>query len=417
MKSILDKTREERLELGQFFTKSREVEFMTSLIRNGSKILEPAVGDGAFLSALGDAKVVHCLELDATIAPPCATITDFFDFSMDNKYDTIIGNPPYVASSLISKSTKEKLQNLELDSLSGKTNLFVYFIEKCLNHLAPGGELIFIVPSNFLMAKSCAQINTRMYNEGSITDFVDYGNESPFGTDAHPEHGTCIFRYQHNAENKNTNLYELRYRGDNTPGLITLVNQKQYYVHDGISYFVEADFDAANVVSMSKFFTVKVGAVSGLDEFFTTVYGNKDFVCSKTRQTGETRRMVYEDKPTPYLAANVDILVARKIKKVWTEHNWWQWGRPQSPMQGKRVYVNSKTRVENPFFCHECENYDGSILAIFLKDDNMKEEKVRDMLNSLDWSSRLMKVGTRYMFKQRPLENCFLSKEDIEKCY
>ena len=86
-------------------------------------------------------------------------------------------------------------------------------------------------------------------------------------------------------------------------------------------------------------------------------------------------------------------------------------------MQGKRVYVNSKTRVEDPFFCHECENYDGSVLAIFLKDSNMKEEKVRDMLNSLDWSSRLMQVGTRYMFKQRPLENCFLTKEDIEKCY
>ena len=127
--------------------------------------------------------------------------------------------------------------------------------------------------------------------------------------------------------------------------------------------------------------------------------------------------MIDEDKPTEWLKFFERWLRQRKIKKEWSDNNWWKWGRPQPRLSGKRVYVNSKTRVNNPFFHHECENYDGSVLAIFFKDQNMNPTKVVDMLNSFDWEFYSVKVGNRYIFKPKVIQNCYISKEQIEQCY
>ena len=127
--------------------------------------------------------------------------------------------------------------------------------------------------------------------------------------------------------------------------------------------------------------------------------------------------MICEDSPTEWLKDNEKLLRSRKIKKEWTDNDWWKWGRPQPKAEGKRFYVNGKTRQSNPFFYNDCENYDGSILGVFLKDQNMKVEKVVEVFNNVDWEMFSMKIGGRYIFKQKQLENCFLTQEQIKKCY
>jgi adenine-specific DNA-methyltransferase len=55
---------------------------------------------------------------------------DFLNENIVERYDTVIGNPPFVKT---------------------KTgNLFLKFIEKCYNLLNDNGELVFIVPSDFI---------------------------------------------------------------------------------------------------------------------------------------------------------------------------------------------------------------------------------------------------------------------------
>ena len=78
--------------------------------------------------------------------------------------------------------------------------------------------------------------------------------------------------------------------------------------------------------------------------------------------------------------------------------------------------MNAKTRIDNPFFVHQCDNYDGSILAIFPKDKSVNISKAASVFNRIDWGMFSMKVGSRYMFKQRLLENCFLTKKQYEEC-
>ena len=155
---------------------------------------------------------------------------------------------------------------------------------------------------------------------------------------------------------------------------------------------------------------IKVGGVSGMDSIFRNEeYGNEDFVCSSTVSTGKTVRMIH-NIINEYILENKDALINRKIKKF-TEKNWWKWGREFPVNDRPRIYVNCKTRVANPFFIHACNNFDGSVLAIFPKNEKTDLSEFKDSLNSVDWESIGFKCGTRFIFSQRTLENVPLGKE------
>jgi len=133
--------------LGQVFTPEPVVRAMLALRRNSGRVLEPSCGDGAFLRHLPDAVG---LELDADHCPPGAQVLDFFAYPEREQFDTIIGNPPYVRFQDIPAATRELIaQGRYGRCLDGRSNLYLFFIEKCLRHLKPGGELIFITPRDF----------------------------------------------------------------------------------------------------------------------------------------------------------------------------------------------------------------------------------------------------------------------------
>ena len=160
--------------LGQVFTPKRIVSDMISLIRNHGNILEPSCGNGAFFSQLDNCTGI---EIDPKVAPQDALCMDFFDFSTENKFDTIIGNPPYVRYQDISLETKKKLDKTLFDE---RSNLYLFFIHKCIQHLKPKGELIFIVPRDFLKSTSSIRLNEFIYKSGTITDIIELGDEKIF---------------------------------------------------------------------------------------------------------------------------------------------------------------------------------------------------------------------------------------------
>lgn len=155
-------------------------------------------------------------------------------------------------------------------------------------------------------------------------------------------------------------------------------------------------------------FLVKVGGVSGLDEIFVEETGNMEFVCSFTAKNGTLKRMHY-NIINDYILQNKEKILNRRIKKF-TEDNWWMWGRDFYKSDRSRIYVNSKTRNKKPFFIHECKNYDGSVLALIPKNDEV-ENKLSyylDKLNSTDWLELGFKVGGRFIFNQKSLENIII---------
>lgn len=141
-------TQKDVINLGQVFTPPNVVAFMLDLCQNRGRILEPSSGDGAFFTTLTEqGRDCVGIELDPRVAPPGARVMDFFDYPETERFDSIIGNPPYVRYQDIAASTKTKLKSPLFDK---RSNLFLFFIEKCVRHLNPGGELVFIVPREFI---------------------------------------------------------------------------------------------------------------------------------------------------------------------------------------------------------------------------------------------------------------------------
>ena len=100
-------------------------------------------------------------------------------------------------------------------------------------------------------------------------------------------------------------------------------------------------------------------------------------------------------------------LLERGIRQF-DETNWWQWGRLHCVSDRKRIYVNTKTRNKKPFFTHKCKNYDGSVLAVFPKNQKSDETILCEKLNSVNWYELGFVCDGRYIFSQKSLENSLL---------
>ncbi|BBM89591.1 DNA methyltransferase [Spirochaetota bacterium] len=367
--------------LGQVFTPEVIVKKMLALRQRRGSVLEPAAGKGIFLEQLGEATAIG-IEYDARLIPKRykaqIKVCDFFSYPRSRKFATIIGNPPYVRYQDIRPTTKHRLNHTLFDK---RTNLYLFFIEKCLDHLDSKGELIFITPRDFLKATSAKNLNARLYNEGTMTHFYDLGDNALFG----PYTPNCaIWRWE--------------------KGLMRRKMQTGGYFchHRGQLWFSTTKEASHKKITLSEYFTVKVGAVSGADHIFThDRYGNQNFVCSQTRRTGKTRRMIYNAKKK-YLSRYKTELLQRRVTKF-DETNWWMWGRGYHESTSERIYVNNKTRHSNPFFMHEERAYDGSVLALFPKSD-IDLEKATSRLNAINWHKLGFVCDGRYLFSQRGLQ-------------
>ena len=392
--------------LGQVFTPPAVVQAMLALRRNPGRVLEPACGDGAFALRLPGCVA---LELDERHAPDGALHQDFFAYPPSEKFDTIIGNPPYVRFQDIGAGTRELLaKGRWLRLFDGRANLFLFFIEKCLAHLAPGGELIFITPRDFLKSTGAVGMNRRLFERGGITDAIELGDARVFA-DAVPN--CLIWRFEADNFSRRTRYAEISTYDKLASALAAPSWQDRHFVEAaGHLMFTRGDYP----LHLAQIATVKVGAVSGADELYADPrHGNRDFVCSATVKTGQTRRMIWvepgEAAPT-VLLPHRERLISRGIRPF-DESNWWQWGRGYPKSDAPRVYVNGRTRQPKPFFRHNSPHFDGSVLAVFPRRPDVALAEFEAALNQVDWADLGFVCDGRHLFTQRSLENAPLPAE------
>lgn len=335
-------------------------------------LLEPSFGAGHLLKKFKDYDPDYpmvCYELDTSI-PPVVNFNDhqhvvYGDFTtqpISKSFKTIIGNPPYV---------KQK-----------NGNLYIKFIELCYNYLDEDGEMIFIVPSDFIKLTCASSLIEKMTSTGTFTDFLFPNNEKLFeGASI----DVMVFRYQKSIFNNTTNVNGQQMFCNVTKGIITFSHTELECMYVG------NEFD------------VYVGMVSGKDEVYKVPFGNIDVLVDKDR----TEKFIFIDKyPSmnqeidDHLKNHKDILMSRKIK-TFTDKNWFEWGAPRNISSIRKywgrdcIYIRTITRKKEVAFMGTVQFFGGSLLCIIPKRDMSHEmlQSVIDYMNSDTFQQKYMYAG------------------------
>ncbi len=93
-------------------------------------------------------------------------------------FDVVIGNPPYVRQELIGQY-KEHFAHA-YRAYNGVADLYVYFMERGISLLKPGGRLGYIVANKWMKAEYGDKIRSIMAKETRVERLVDFGHAPIF---------------------------------------------------------------------------------------------------------------------------------------------------------------------------------------------------------------------------------------------
>ena len=351
-----------------------------------SKLLEPSFGAGHLLIKFLEYNLnydMECYEIDNTIKPIVnfnehqnINYCDFTKKNISYKFKTIIGNPPYI------KKTD--------------CNLYIKFIDICYDLLDDNGELIFIIPSDFIKLTSASNLINKMITNGSFTNFLFPNNEKLFNN---ANIDIMIFRYEKNLISNNT--------------IVNNIN-KIYNTHNNIITFSDTPIIGT---LLNTLFNVYVGMVSGKDEVYKVDFGNTNILCDKNK----LEKFIYiekfpceDEKINEYLINNKGNLLNRRIKKF-NDNNWFLWGAPRNIKNinknlGKKcIYVKNMTRSNEVAFIDTVKLFGGSLICLIpkneIEDDLLK--KIVKYLNSEKFKSNYLYSG-RFKIGHRQITNIII---------
>lgn len=100
-------------------------------------------------------------------------------------FDVVLGNPPYVRQELLTRY-KDHWRK-EFRAFDGTADLFVYFFERAIQQLKPGGRMAFIVSNKWLRSGYAEALREMLASELTIDSMVDFGHAPIFpDADAFP---------------------------------------------------------------------------------------------------------------------------------------------------------------------------------------------------------------------------------------
>ena len=158
---------------GQFWTPDWAADFMAAYVLQDqpSRLLDPALGEGAFFRAAKRYAHAHAFDLalfgrdiDPEVLGQARMSglddrdlrnVELRDFVLDpppELFPAIIANPPYIRHHRLSPTQKASLKEFARHatgrSIDARAGLHVYFLIRALQTLAPGGRLAFIVSAD-----------------------------------------------------------------------------------------------------------------------------------------------------------------------------------------------------------------------------------------------------------------------------
>lgn len=379
--------------LGQYFTthidlKKKVFDFILNMPHC---ILEPSIGQGDLINFIINEKpnisfdmyeIDKKIKLLDKINKNNVVYGDFIKQVITKKYKTIVGNPPYVRTK--------------------KGNLYIDFTEKCYNLLDDNGELIFIVPSDFLKLTSASKLLNTMMTNGTFTHIFHPHNEKMFDS---ASIDVIVFRYCKN------NLIEKR----------VLYNDKLLYITNSKGLITFGEIENNSGILFNEYFDIYVGLVSGKEEVYKNQeLGNIEVINGEDN----IEKYIYiekypseDEKINKYLSNHKKVLIERRIRKF-NENNWFEWGAPRNINSintnlGKDcIYIYNLTRKTNVSFLGKVNYFGGGLLMLVPKkpcDLNV----IVSYINSNIFKDNFIFSG-RFKLGHRQISNSYIPDEYLQ---
>jgi hypothetical protein len=177
-------------------------------------ILEPSCGSCEYINLLKDefkdAKIIG-IEYNKTIYESIKNLydkkskitiknEDYLNYTnLDEKYDLIIGNPPYYVMK------KEDVLSDYQHYFDGRPNIFIIFIIHSLSKLTTNGILSFILPSSFINCLYYDKLRKHIYNNYKIIDITICNDDTHKYLDTQQQTIMFIIQNTNNNTNNTTN--------------------------------------------------------------------------------------------------------------------------------------------------------------------------------------------------------------------
>ena len=161
--------REALRERGQFWTPLWLAKVMAAWVTalHPKTLFDPAVGPGTFFAGAravgytGDFAGYELHETSFAEGPRWGLLPqdfkrvivgDFLGAQVRHTFPAIVSNPPYIRHHRLTEERKAQLRGIAERvlgfALDGRVGLHCYFLLKCLDHLAAGGRLAFLLPAD-----------------------------------------------------------------------------------------------------------------------------------------------------------------------------------------------------------------------------------------------------------------------------
>lgn len=193
---------------GQYFTPEIVADFMVNLADLGvtSKVLEPSCGEGVFLKILQKKGYnnIRAYEIDEQLGNEFDFVVyeSFVTAKIKDRYDLIIGNPPYIRWKNLEPELKEELATNRLWNkyFNSLCDYLYIFILKSIELLKENGQLIFICPEYWMNTTHSISLRNYMVENGYFESIYHF-NETPIFSNATVS--VVVFKYIKSKDKSN----------------------------------------------------------------------------------------------------------------------------------------------------------------------------------------------------------------------
>lgn len=344
---------------GSYYTPVKTVQFMKKYLaeeqQTFERVLEPSAGDGRFIDEFenveGIQKLVAVEVVDEKVkqlecqgySEKVVTVAeDFLDFAekISEKYQLIIGNPPYINIKNMEPDSKEKAKKIcEKYHLpyALMQNMWVAFVLSAVSCLKKGGTIFFVLPIEFLQVQYAEKIRLFLEEQFDTIHILSF-KEKMF---PEIEQESCLVYLTNEFKNQSYIKFKIYDKLDSdTPCYFSKIERNKPLKKWTNAILSDEDIDLLNLID-SKY--KKVSEVCSASPGIVTGANNEFILTGEQVKELECQEYILTIIPKSSILSGYFILTQNEVEKIGEK--------------GNKIYLLNLSKVDEKFFPEPLKAY------------------------------------------------------------